>query len=289
MQTQQFQLHADIEDRHWWFVARRHLMRTMVEQLVPPSLGEQDAQRATVIDVGCGTGANIAELADSYHAVGIGTSADAIRFASERYPDVDFRGGFAPDDLGDCLPQAKLVMMMDVLEHVPDDFQLLSSMMAATQPGTYFLLTVPANLALWSPHDEAFGHYRRYDMARFRQLWQGLPVEQRMLTPFNSRLYPLVRLIRGWNRRRAQATGAVGTDFNIPKPWTNAALRTIFAGEHHRLVRTLQGKKTRRPTEGVSLMAVLQRGDAPVDVCTKPLDVTDYFDPVAGELIDSAT
>ena len=285
MQAQQFQLHAEIEERHWWFVARRQLMRSMVEQLLPSAAHENEAARPTVIDIGCGTGANIAALSEGYHAVGIDTSADAIGYAAERYPDVDFRGGFAPDDLGDCLPQASLVMMMDVLEHVPDDFQLLSSVMAAASPGTFFLLTVPADLTLWSPHDETFGHYRRYDVARFRRLWQDLPVSERMVTPFNTRLYPLIRFIRHWNQRRDQATGEVGTDFNVPKPWTNATLRSIFAGERHRLLRTLDGRTDTSPQRGVSLMAVLERGEGPIEVQSKPADAVDHFDPATGEFV----
>jgi len=288
MQAQQFQLHANIEEKHWWFVARRRLMQAVLEQLVPPARAGRSLDQATVIDVGCGTGANIAALADRYHAVGIDASPEAIRFAVERYPNVDFRAGFAPDDLSDCLPQARAVMMMDVLEHVSDDFQLLSSVMAAAAPGTFFLLTVPADLALWSPHDESFGHYRRYDANRFRQLWKDLPVTERMLTPFNTRLYPLIRFIRSWNRRRTRSTGEVGTDFNVPRPWTNAALRWIFAGERRRLLRSLNRDKRQGNLSslgGVSLMAVLERREGPLEVQAKPAEAVDYFDPVAGQLI----
>ncbi len=287
MQSLQFELHANMEQRHWWFVARRQVMRAVVERLVPPQAGGDSSRRATVIDVGCGTGANIAALADGYHAVGIDTSPDAIRFAAQRFPDVDFRAGYAPGDLGDCLPQAKLVMMMDVLEHVPDDFQLLSGIMSAASEGTYFLLTVPADLALWSPHDETFGHYRRYDAARFRQLWADLPVEECLLTPFNTRLYPLIRLIRGWNRRRQQSTGEVGTDFDIPSTWKNQILRSVFAGERKRILRTLDGSSAATRMRGVSLMAVLRRGAGVIDVQTKPEAATDFFDPVAGEYLST--
>ena len=72
MQSAQFQLHADIEERHWWFVARRRILRAIVEQLVPPS------PEATVIDIGCGTGANLASLADHYRCIGIDTSPEAM-------------------------------------------------------------------------------------------------------------------------------------------------------------------------------------------------------------------
>ena len=87
-------------------------------RLLPPS------PEATVIDVGCGTGANLASLAADYRCIGIDTSPEAIRLARKRFPGVHFIHGFAPADLGRLIDDARLVLMMDVLEHVPDDFRL---------------------------------------------------------------------------------------------------------------------------------------------------------------------
>ena len=93
MQSEQFELHARIEQRHWWFVARRRIMRAIVEEVARPD------GRTTVVDVGCGTGANIATLTDGYRCVGIDTSEEAIELATRRFPDVRFVCGIAPDDL----------------------------------------------------------------------------------------------------------------------------------------------------------------------------------------------
>ena len=98
-----------------------------------------------MIDVGCGTGANLAALADRFNCVGIDTSAEAVELAQQRFPQAEFRVGYAPDDLGDLMPRANLVMLMDVLEHVEDDVGLLSSLIDAAEPGCHFLVTVPAD------------------------------------------------------------------------------------------------------------------------------------------------
>lgn len=279
MQQDQFELHCDIEQRHWWFVARRQILNSVVRHLVRAA--DRSSQQATIIDVGCGTGANVATLADGYHSVGIDTSAEAIRMAAERFPGVDFRAGFAPGDLGDCIGQAELVMLNDVLEHVPDDFQLLSSILAAMKPGAYCLITVPANLRLWSPHDEAFGHYRRYDLPRLQRVWDDLPVQAVMCSYFNTRLYPIIRALRAWNRLRGQSGGRAGTDFEIPSRPINSMLTKVFAGERHRLIKLLTGSTTLGYPVGVSLVAVLQRGAGQFEIQAKPADVAaDYFDPV---------
>ncbi len=276
MQSAQFQLHADIEERHWWFVARREVFRRLIASLVPPGQGH------LVVDVGCGTGANLGRLAADYECIGIDTSAEAIRLARERFPRVEFRQGFAPGDIGDALARASLVVLSDVLEHVPDDFELFSSILAATPPGTRFLVTVPANLALWSQHDESFGHYRRYDLARLERVWQGLPVRVELASYYNSRLYGVVKLVRWWNRRRGQASGAAGTDFSIPPRPLNRMLESVLASESRRLVGILEHSGAQPFRAGVSLVAVLQREPGPCPVRSKPADLTaDYFDPQA--------
>jgi len=236
-----------------------------------------------VIDVGCGTGANLAALADEYRCVGIDTSGDAIRLAKERFPQTQFIQGFAPQDLGQLVNEARLVLMMDVLEHVADDFSLFSSVAAALQPGALLLITVPADLRLWTGHDESFGHYRRYDARRLAKVWEGLPIEPLMLSHFNSRLYPLVRGVRAVNRWRGpdRVAGLAGTDFAVPPAPVNRLLENIFAGEARALCRSL---KTGRAAyqKGVSLMAVLRRGAGQIDVREKPASIAaDYFDPVA--------
>ena len=120
MQSPQFQLHAEIEQSHWWFVARRRIMRRIVREMLPPN------RSTTLVDVGCGAGANIATLADDYHCVGIDTSGEAIELAKSRFPRVRYLHGYAPGDLGEIASQSRLFLLVDVLEHVSDDFALLN-------------------------------------------------------------------------------------------------------------------------------------------------------------------
>ena len=253
MQTEQFQLHADIEQRHWWFVGRRRIMQRLVREILPPS------QQSTIVDVGCGTGANIAALADWYDCVGIDTSAEAVELAGRRFANVRFIAGHAPADLGDLASGAKLFMLMDVLEHIADDAAMLAELVSAAAPGSYFLITVPADKSLWSRHDESFGHHRRYDRAGFERLWDGLPVRPLLVSYFNARLLPLIRLIRTWSRRCGTAAGRAGTDFWMPCRGVNYLLEGIFAGEARRLVNVLHGRRVAGYTAGASLVAIFRR------------------------------
>lgn len=279
MRIEQFQLHADIELRHWWFVARRRIVERLIAEVVPPS------PTATIIDIGCGTGANIAALAERYSCVGIDTSAEAVALARKRFPGVKFVAGQAPQDLAEVMPKARLVMLMDVLEHVSDDFALLSSLLAAAPVGCHFLLTVPADESLWTAHDEAFGHYRRYDRKRLEGTWAGLPVTALLQSHFNARLLPLIRLVRFWDRRRGRAAGRSGTDFWLPSRPVNAFLTAVYAGEVRRLLRLLGGRG-RAYRAGASLIALLRREAGPVAIRTKPDDLPpDHSSPHAADSV----
>ena len=73
MKSEQYALHASIEERHWWFLARRTIMRRLVERIAP-------APRQAIVDLGCGTGANIAALADAHACVGVSVGGgDRVR------------------------------------------------------------------------------------------------------------------------------------------------------------------------------------------------------------------
>jgi hypothetical protein len=169
-----------------------------------------------------------------------------------------------------------------VLEHVPDDFELFSQLLAAAGPGAFFLITVPANLALWSEHDKAFGHYRRYDPNRLAQLWQDLPVRPVFVSHFNTRLYPIIKAIRQWGRIRHKAAGEVGTDFRMPSAAVNRTLARCFSGERHKLARLTRGERARPYRRGVSLIALLQREPGRVEPRSRPDNVAaDYYDPAA--------
>ena len=204
--------------------------------------------KSLIVDVGCGTGGNLAALAQRYRCVGIDTSAEAVELARRRFPQVQFIAGRAPQDLGELAAQARLFLLTDVLEHVPDDYAMLSELLAAASPGSHFLVTVPADESLWSEHDESFGHYRRYDPARLEGVWAGLSVTTLLLSYFNTRLLPLVRLVRAWNRRRGRAAGQAGTDFWLPSQPINALLTATFAGEATRLAAALRKREGAEPS-----------------------------------------
>jgi SAM-dependent methyltransferase len=253
MKSDQFEVHANIEERHWWFVARRRIMGRLVRSIVPPS------KASVIADVGCGTGGNIAALAHEYSGIGIDRSAEAIEFARRRFPNVRFLCGSVPEDLGEVKDRADIFLLMDVLEHVEDDARFLARIFAVMKPGAHLLLTVPADMSLWGPHDEGFGHVRRYDVAGLQRLWAELPATPRLVSYYNAFLYPAIKALRAISHWRGRPWGEAGTDFRVPIRPINGILTGVFASEARRLVDVLEGRRERGFSFGVSFIAVLRR------------------------------
>ncbi len=267
-------VHRDLEERHWWFRGRRRIMRRLLAHVVPPE------QSKVVIDVGCGTGANIASLADQYSCVGIDTAEQAIAPARSHFPAVRFVCGSAPEDLGPLMGQASALLLMDVLEHVPDDFVFFSRLVAALPPGAHVLITVPADPGLWSPHDVSFGHYRRYVPERLARVWAGLPVTVRLTSYYNTRLYPIVKLVRAVNRWRGRTSGLGQSDISMPPKPFNWCLEGLFAGEAACLLACVDHPQQLTYARGVSLVALLRREPGEIQVRHKPADLEpDLHDP----------
>ncbi len=252
MQTEQFELHAQIETEHWWFRARQRIVLELVRTLVPA--GTQQL----VLEAGCGTGGTLSVFARDYACCGIDPSVVGIDLARQRFPSIDFRCGLAPEGVQDLWPRVRLLLLLDVLEHVEDDVGLLKKLVGALPPGGYCLVTVPADMRLWSPHDESFGHLRRYDRKMLENVCAQVPAKPIMTSYFNWRLYPMVRLARSLNAWRGRSSGKSGTDLFLPHPWINSALEGFFAGESKVLKRAIAGR-SRGYSKGVSLVTILQR------------------------------
>jgi SAM-dependent methyltransferase len=263
MNEAQYDLHAEIEQRHWWFAGRRTIVKRLLERVVPPR------PDALVIDVGCGTGANVAALAGSYRCLGLDASPQAIDHARARFSAVEYACEAGVGAQAARFADASAVLLMDVIEHVEDDFALLSEVLALLPPGAHVLITVPADMSLWSQHDESFGHWRRYDAERLRATWRGLAVEERLLSYYNARLYPIVKLVRTISQKRQHAAGAAGTDFTMPPRPVNRALEGFFAGESKALGRDVD-RSRQTYGHGSSLIAILRRTEGAVEVRKKP-------------------
>lgn len=87
-------------------------------------------------------------------------------------------------------------LMTDVLEHIENDNNFLSEIVKKAEPGSQFIITVPALMSLWSSHDVFLKHYRRYTKKELKQLIResGLSIDKCRFT--YSTLFPIAFLQR---------------------------------------------------------------------------------------------
>ena len=252
MKAPQFTLLSQMEERHCWFLGRRRIAQELVRCILPPS------KEKTILDIGCGTGGNIAAFADEYRCIGIDPSPEAITLAQRRFPQVQFLQGFPPDGIGPLIPAADLFLLMDVLEHIPDDSLFLSELIGHAKPGSTVLITVPADMNLWSQHDVSFGHHRRYERDGLQRLWVDQPVKTLLLSYYNAYLHPFIRVVRQINQHRGDTYGQAGTDFKLPISPVNRLLEATFSSEAKVLLELLKGRRPYGFAHGVSLIALLR-------------------------------
>src|SRR2546421_11087288 len=156
MQLHTYRITYEMEGKHWWFVGRRKIIESFVER-VCRDIGKR---RPRILDVGCGTGANLQMLANYGVAEGVDISAEALEFCRAR--------GLSKVKLGpaEALPfedaSFDLVTGLDVVEHLDDDLAGLKEMRRVLRPRGRALLFVPAFMFLWGVQDDISHHRRRY-------------------------------------------------------------------------------------------------------------------------------
>ncbi len=216
----------ELEDRHWWYVARRRI----VLQLLDAALRERSGgERLRLLDIGCGTGGTLRALAPLGDAVGVDTEPGAIE-AARRRSGCEVGPGRLPDDMPFADDSFDVITLLDVLEHIEDDAGSLATIARLLRPGGLLLCTVPAFAFLWSGHDDTAEHKRRYTRPGLRARLEGAGLHVRKISYYNTFLFPPilgVHLLLG-GRGRGGGTALV----EVPAP-LNAVLGRIFAAERH--------------------------------------------------------
>jgi SAM-dependent methyltransferase len=233
----------EVDEYHWWYRGRRRVILAELDRL-PIGAG------ACVLDAGCGSGRTLQELTRYGEVHGIELDPDAAELARSRgHGEVrvgrleELPWGPATFDLVTCL---------DVIEHTADDRITLTELLRVTKPGGYLLVTVPAYQSLWSVHDEANHHYRRYGRRTLRAAARAAGWSVERVTSFNSLLLAPAAAVRLLQRRFGTHNGYTN-DLALGPAWLNDVLERPLALEASWLAR---GHSL---PAGLSLLAVLRK------------------------------
>jgi SAM-dependent methyltransferase len=203
---------------HWYFRGRLAVLRAVVDAFRPPG-------RLRILELGCGSGNVLEEFAGLGEVVGM--EAHPAMLAAARAGGLDVRPGVLPGDRVVPDGWADVALMLDVIEHVDDDLGALGAARDALRPGGVLLVTVPAYPWLWSGHDIALGHRRRYVASTLRALVVRAGFRVEHLSYFNTVLFPAALVVREWKRLRGDGRH----DMRRPSPLVNRGLAAGFALE----------------------------------------------------------
>ena len=215
MDDEELRRSAALEQRHWWYSGRRALVRRLMKGV--PAGG--------ALDVGPGPGGNAAVLRElGWQVTGVELTEVGARLCAERGLDV-VRGDATRLPVAD--QSVDLVMSTDVWEHVEDHETVAAESFRVLRPGGRLLVAVPAGMEMWSGHDVALGHVRRYERPELVGLVErhGFVVDE--IASWNVLLRPVARLRR---KKTAGPDDSASEMEHVAAP-VNAALRAALAVE----------------------------------------------------------
>ena len=250
MNLEEYERMYRFEDAYWWFVARRDLVLNLIKNTYPTG------EALRILDIGCGTGAMLDELTAFGSVVGADFSEEALKFSRERRQSLPL----VRADVR-CLPFASdtfdVITAMDIVEHIDNDKAAMQEIRRVLKPGGRLFMTVPAYMSLWSEHDEALHHYRRYTAPGVKDLAQrtGLSVERLSYTV--TTLFPAIWLYRQISNRmpKRRADGEKRADIVPVSPPVNQALLALLRWENKAVQRA-------RFPFGLTVVCVARKGAA---------------------------
>jgi SAM-dependent methyltransferase len=186
--------HHATEASYWWFRNKRRLVYQWLARHAPPG--------GDLLEVGSGGGFLSAALQARGWRV---TSADcwpaAAAFARERgVPRALAFDAGVPWPLRDA--SYDVIVMLDVVEHLPDDALVMKELRRVLRPGGYAVVSVPAYPWLFSAWDTYNQHYRRYTASSLRKAARGARLSVREAGYWNLISLPPAIILRLRDRWR---------------------------------------------------------------------------------------
>ena len=221
MNPQEYETMYRAEDRHWWYEGLRKMIGNALSDYGPP-----DGSR--FLDIGCGTGANMAMLSERYDIAGIDISSQALALCRARNIQQLARGSANAIPL--AAEQFDAALMMDVLYHaaVSDKAEALREAYRVLKPGGLLLLNAPAYNWLRSAHDQAIHTDTRFTRAEIESLLDTAGFETERATYWNTLLFPLAGAARLWGKLRPRE----GSDLESPPgKLSNSLFQAILHAE----------------------------------------------------------
>jgi SAM-dependent methyltransferase len=226
MQQHTYAIMRRVEESHWWFVGRRQIIRSFLVRLFQDFKARGKGPAMNILDVGCGTGANLEMLSEFGTAEGVDVSTDALSFCRARGLEQVKLGAAEALPYEDC--SFDLATGLDVVEHLDDDLGGLKEMRRVLRPDGRALLFVPAFMFLWGVQDDISNHRRRYTLKGLKRVVSEAGFQVERATYVNLSFFAPILL----GRLLMRVTGVrPESENNITIGFLNGVLGKLLAAE----------------------------------------------------------
>lgn len=225
MESHVYQQIQEIENGHWWYVARRRIIFDWVVRRA------RALDRPRILDIGCGTGFNIEHLRSLglTRVVGLDFSSDALAFCRSRNLTGLVQGDATSAPFRDG--SFDMILALDLIEHVEDDVTAMRGLARLLAPGGVLVIFTPAFQFLWGHQDEVSHHFRRYTAPELRSKIENAGLRVDKLTYANTFLMPVVWAGRLVHKLRGPSSAPGMTENSMHPDWSNGLLQSIFTAE----------------------------------------------------------
>ena len=198
---------------HWYYQSKKVPLFRYFEKVA-----KGNSEKLTVIDFGSGSGFFAYELYEKFPQyieevllVDIGYSQEEMAAtAGTKVRKLHF----IPEGL-----ENSIVIMMDVLEHIEDDYAILAEIKSKLGKNAYYFITVPAFQSVWSSHDVYLGHFRRYTIPMLEKLLASVQAKIDSRYYIYATIFPAVWLLRRFKRTEENMENPESSDMSpVPGP-----------------------------------------------------------------------
>lgn len=208
-------------DTHWWYTARRRLLEHQLKTQF------RNSTSLKILDLASACGNNFSVCSPYGKAYGIDISEHSINYCRKKNISTIVQGDVQ------ILPFKSntydLVIALDVFEHLQNDTVSMQEIGRVLKDGGKLIFNTPACKALFSFHDEAFQHIRRYNARELKRKLSDAGLQTVFITYWSFFIFPFIFVLRKvLNHKRITSDEAL-SDFHMQlNPFIEKMLKFIY-------------------------------------------------------------
>ncbi|MCL2566745.1 MAG: class I SAM-dependent methyltransferase [Alphaproteobacteria bacterium] len=187
METSAYTTHATLEENHFWFLARKQIIKKVLSKFIDLN----NSRELKVLEIGAGTGGNLIYFSKYFDTIiGVEMEELARDLAKQKIlsqnldKKLSIIYGKLPNEINFSHNSFDVILLLDVLEHVEDDKASLQTIFNLLKPNGIAVISVPAFMFMWSEHDVLNHHFRRYTSQALKKVIADSGLQIKLLNYF---------------------------------------------------------------------------------------------------------